>query len=99
MCNAPVVSVTDDLIAELDDLAHCGPEELQISAWTMAALLAERAELLRDAKRYRWLQKASPYMHKKIRDLAITDGGDVFYFHKDKYDAAIDAAIQSEAKP
>ena len=52
--------------------------------------------LAKDAGRYRWLQKASPYMHKKIRDLAITDGGDVFYFHKDKYDASIDTAMAAQ---
>ena len=90
MTTSPVVSVTDELIAELEQYSGVP---------SIAALLAERAELKRDAERYRWLQKASPYMHKKIRDLAITDGGDVFYFHKDKYDAAIDAAMQSEAKP
>lgn len=141
MTTSPVVSVTDELVAELGALAEAAtqgnwvaegddlffnedgytkhlmetsegtdichdaehPANLSFiaaaSPATILALLSERAELKRDAARYRWLQKASPYMHKKIRDLAITDGGDVFYFHKDKYDAAIDAAMQSEAKP
>lgn len=90
MTTGLVVSVTDELVAELEQYSGVP---------AIAALLAEHAELKRDAERYRWLQKASPYMHKKIRELAITDGGDVFYFHKDKYDVAIDAAMQSEAKP
>lgn len=47
----------------------------------------------RDAERYRWIQKATPYRFRKIQDASVSDGGDVFYFHKDRFDAAIDAAI------
>lgn len=45
-----------------------------------------------DAARYRWLRKVTPYRFKKMQDAATTDGGDVLYFHADRFDAAIDAA-------
>jgi hypothetical protein len=51
-------------------------------------------EDVRDAERYRWLQKTSPYRFRKIQDASVTDGGDVMYFHKDRFDSAIDATIQ-----
>ena len=38
---------------------------------------------------YRNLQKVTPYRFKKIQDASITDGGDVMYFHKDRFDAAL----------
>ncbi|WP_339492445.1 hypothetical protein [Pseudomonas rhizophila] len=49
----------------------------------------------RDAERYRWLRKVTPYRFKKIQDAAVTDGGDVMYFHSDRFDAAVDAAIEA----
>lgn len=44
--------------------------------------------------RYRWLQKATPYRFKKIQDASVTDGGNVLYFHADRFDAAVDAALK-----
>lgn len=38
---------------------------------------------------YRHLQKVTPYRFKKIQDASVTDGGDVMYFHKDRFDAAL----------
>lgn len=38
---------------------------------------------------YRHLQKVTPYRFKKIQDASVTDGGDVLYFHKDRFDAAL----------
>lgn len=38
---------------------------------------------------YRHLQTVTPYRFKKIQDASITDGGDVMYFHKDRFDAAL----------
>lgn len=38
---------------------------------------------------YSHLQKVTPYRFKKIQDAAVTDGGDVLYFHKDRFDAAL----------
>lgn len=60
-------------------------------------LRAEVEALLVDAERYRWLQKATPYRFKKIQDACISDAVDVLYFHKDRFDAAVDAARQEEA--
>lgn len=49
---------------------------------------------------YRHLQKVTPYRLKKIQDASITDGGDVMYFHKDRFDAALlaDMAAHCAAK-
>lgn len=52
---------------------------------------AEIAGLKADADRYRKLQKLSPYRFKKMQDASTTDGGDVFYFHRDRFDAYLDA--------
>ena len=38
---------------------------------------------------YSHLQKVTPYRFKKIQDAAVTYGGDVLYFHKDRFDAAL----------
>lgn len=61
----------------------------------------ERADVLeRVEARYRWLQKATPYRFKKIQDASVTDGGDVLYFHADRFDAAVDAELKpGEVKP
>lgn len=49
---------------------------------------------------YRHLQKVTPYRFKKIQDASVTDGGDVLYFHKDRFDAALlaDMAAHCAAK-
>ena len=65
---------------------------------TILALLAERAELKRDRERYQKLRTVTPYRFKKIQDSAITDGGDVFYFHSDKFDAGLDASSDGLAR-
>ncbi|MDH0287727.1 hypothetical protein N7414_01260 [Pseudomonas sp. GD04087] len=52
----------------------------------------EKAE--KDAERYRELRKITPHRFKKMQEVATTDGGDVFYFHADRFDAALDAALE-----
>lgn len=105
-----VISVTDELVAELerecrrgaDD--HGGMDNDYDSALfdrigdTLLALLAQRAELLRDVERYQKLRTITPYRFKRIQDSAITDGGDVFYFHSDKFDAGLDASSDGLAR-
>jgi hypothetical protein len=54
-------------------------------------LMAEAESLRKDAERYRCLQKLTPYKFKKIQDASISDTGDTIYFHKDRFDAAIDS--------
>ena len=68
-----------------------------------AALAAAPAAPAADAgivDMYRHLQKVTPYRFKKIQDASITDGGDVMYFHKDRFDAALlaDMAALSAGK-
>lgn len=57
MTAAAVMSITDELIAELNEQL-CGPEfyMVEMPMGHMRALLAERAELKRDAERYKWLR-------------------------------------------
>lgn len=57
----------------------------------------ERVDVLeRVDARYRWLQKSTPYRFKKIQDASVTEGGDVLYFHADRFDAAVDAELKAE---
>lgn len=126
MTTGLVVSVTDELVAELEALANeCGqhgsnwyeprhmaefPEYacdqdfvVAASPATILALLADRAELLRDAERYRWLRdnwfqiygesKGSNGIRISIGDIWNHAGVPAHVDH------AIDAAMQSEAKP
>lgn len=112
MSNALAVSVTDELVAELEALAsECGqhgtnwyePRHMVVfpeyacdqdfvvaaSPATILALLEERAELKRDAKRYRfWRYMATHEPAKMARILS-------FYENQDQLDTAIDAAMQS----
>lgn len=148
MTTSPIVTITDELLAELEAAANAatkgrwctdgdtwicaqdsdqlnngfvlaicqGPDEsknaaymAKASAAVILALLTERADHLqqlaaaaiaaencelfrKDAERYRKLRTVTPYRFKKIQDQALTDGGDVLYFHADRFDAAIDAA-------
>lgn len=55
---------------------------------------AENTALRKDAERYRELRKITPHRFKKLQEAATTDGGDVFYFHSDRFDAALDAALE-----
>ena len=70
-----------------------GPDESEDESVTkLRAILAAPAAPAADAgivDMYRHLQKVTPYRFKKIQDASITDGGDVMYFHKDRFDAAL----------
>lgn len=83
MSTPPIMSVTDELIAELDLCARscCGVE---LEAVDVAALLSERAELKRDAERYRWLRDGESSEFLSFYALG---------FPHDQLDAAIDAAM------
>ena len=64
----------------------------QLQATRFSMLAAAPAAPAADAgivDMYRHLQKVTPYRFKKIQDASITDGGDVMYFHKDRFDAAL----------
>ncbi|UZE84667.1 hypothetical protein [Pseudomonas viciae] len=73
------------LLNERDEQSHS--LEQRRHAEQQACQAAER-----EAVRYRFLRKVTPYRFKKMQDAATTDGGDVLYFHADRFDAAVDAA-------
>lgn len=91
MTTSPIMSVTDELIAELE--AACNEEPIvELGRTTIRRLLSERAELKRDAERYRWLRE----------QCEMTEGGltickvgycDLTGWSGDDPDAAIDAAM------
>lgn len=93
-----VVSVTDELVAELERECADNPQGFMVETEYVLRLLAERAELKRDAGRYKKLRTVTPYRFKKIQDLAISDGGDVFYLLADRFDAALDESGDGLAK-
>ena len=65
-----------------------------ITAWNTRENSAEIAGALRDAERYRWLRTVTPYRFKKLQDACIADATDTAYFLGDKFDTAIDSAMQ-----
>jgi hypothetical protein len=83
MTTPPVVSVTDELIAELEAVAHTGKGAFMSECAEVHALLAERAELKRDAERYRWLRDDNAYFPEEE---GVRGGQEL--------DASIDAAMQ-----
>ena len=102
MTTSPVMSITDELVAELEfdlEVAETTHQlEASVSRDALAALLAERAELLRDAERMSELaaqanvncKNTAYYLRKYRPDLADICSG---------WCTAIDSAMQSEANP
>ena len=101
MTTSPVVSVTDELIAELERSVECVWPETDNAVVALRGLLAERSELIRDAERYRWLRESMWYVGPD--NFFCGEGGDMNDYENHNYradtlDTAIDAAMQSEAK-
>lgn len=102
-----VVSVTDELVADIERRAIGYKQESSacITHAELVALLAERAELLRDAGRYRWLrERCFGFSHDEAgRGISTSRWGEWNYDtpqgHCAQMDDAIDDAMQSEAKP
>ena len=106
MTTGLVMSITDEMVAELEALCknciadNCADEDEQsrnetqfllgINHEDVLALLAERKELVKDAGRYRWLRDGN-----SSKFLTFYACG----FPHHELDEAIDAAMQSEAKP
>lgn len=101
MTTGLTVSITEELVAELEfdlEVAETTHRlEASVSREALAALLAERAELKRDAERYRWLRDRIE--NKGDMVIAKVSEWSIESWSGDDPDAAIDAAMQSEAKP
>jgi len=106
MTTGLVISVTDELVAELEEACREHGQGFMIETGEVLTLLAERAELLRDAERLDWFIKeccvmectngsASPVVYR-IYWSHEAEGQREWYASPRK---AIDAAMQSEAKP
>lgn len=96
MTTSPITSITDELLAELEAKASGKRDEgfhlvHNIPAETILALLAERAELKRDADRYnKWLFYCFSDPARMAKILGPCDS-------RDQVDQALDA--MQEAKP
>ena len=109
MTTPPVVSVTDELIAELEAVAHTGKGAFMIECAEVHAittvlrclredllrLLSERAELKRDAERYRWLRAQGFATIKPEPDRLTLFTVASQHVEAENLDAAIDTAMQS----
>ena len=90
MTTSPVMSISEELVAELERSVECVWPETDLAVVALRALLAERADLLRDAARY-WFARHLGNDCFMLNTLQRVSG--------ERLDAAIDAAMQSEAKP
>lgn len=95
MTTSPVVSITDEQLEEIAfDARVCYRACVTVDDLDPGELLA----LIADARRYRALCKVTPYRFRKMQEASITDGGDVFYFHRDRFDEDLDALIEKAAQ-
>ena len=92
MTTGLVVSVTDELVAELEEACREHGQGFMIETGEVLALLAERAELLRDAERLDWLADPS----NTIGNVQLPTECVLQNVHSLR--AAIDAAMQLEPK-
>ena len=91
-----IVGKPNELTAAQSELAALreGLESCRESHEAMRAdLIATEQRLAGAERRYRGLQKLTPYKFRKIQDASTTDGIDVLYFHADRFDALLDAAL------
>ena len=68
------------------------------SAQIAADLIAAEQRIAELEARYGFLCKVTPYRFRKMQEAASTDGGDVIYFHADKFDAQVDAALNQKSE-
>lgn len=110
MTTSPVMGITDELVADLEfdlEVAETTHQlEASVSREALAALLAERAELLRDSDRLSWLigEQCTITEQNGTTSPTVYRVNWPYYGCKQKEwypsaRAAIDAAMQSEAKP
>ena len=94
MTTSPVMSVTDELVAELDShISEPGMTALCLSRKQIKHLLSERAELLRDAERWRSVREMLGDMVELHKER-----GTVLTIHLDTLRECLEG-MQSEAKP
>jgi hypothetical protein len=105
MSNAPVISVTDELVAELEEACREHGQGFMIETGEVLALLAERAELLRDAGRFRLFAStvvaefSGAELSSAQRSLFDAMNACDEISNIGEVEAMFDAAMQSEAKP
>jgi|GEM_PF-2591136 len=96
MTTSPVTALTDELIAELEP---CASEDRSHNR-AFRALVVERAELKRDAERYRWLRGNWFHLYGESRGLhgiKLSTGDTWNHVGLPSHvDAAIDAAMQEK---
>lgn len=89
MSTPPVMSLIDEIVAELE-LACEEAALVSLGRTTIRRLLSERAELKRDADRYRWLRDNDQFYGPSQKE-AVAYAGQ--YYTNGRFDAAIDSAM------
>lgn len=97
MTTAPVMSITDELIAELDALANANHAYVPVHPPVMRALLAERAELIKDRERLDQLDKLGyAYGFQDVHEGNRWEIDGPFSNVRSALDAAIDTAMEQQ---
>ena len=100
-----VISVTDELVAELEEACREHGQGFMIETGEVLTLLAERAELLRDARRFRLFAStvvaefSGAELSSAQRSLFDAMNACDEISNIGEVEAMFDAAMQSEAKP
>ena len=85
-----IVDSMAEALVKLDGACLASEQEV-------ARLRAEADSLRKDAERYRWLQKQTPYRFGKIQAACVIDAVDTLYFMSEEFDKQVDAAMGASA--
>ena len=101
MTTAPVPSITDDQIAELERFLGFGGKTLKVNTPPLRGLITRLREAERDAARYRWLRDQEALDNA----ICVLDCGEwvkpamviaLAYSSAEQCDTAIDTAMQAD---
>lgn len=103
MTTAPVHSITDEQIADIEQRASMGLSHYVhgVSSYAVISLIARLRAAERDAARYRWLRESMWYVGPD--NFFCGEGGDMNDYENHNYradtlDTAIDTAMQEHTK-
>ncbi len=87
----PIVpSITDEQLAEIERFLGFGGSTLKLHTGPLRGLIARLRAAEKDAARYQKLSVVTPYRFRKWQEACTIDGGDVFYFKRERFDELVD---------